>query len=84
MPVDRNGTSLTLGDFVTFEQASQGLLRDLPVEDQIAIKAQIGKRLEIRGFNDQGNSELEFTDQEGVLHSIWVESSCIVKSNQGQ
>ncbi len=82
MPVDRNGTPIGLRDAVTLEEASQGLLRGLPPEDQLAIKQQVGKELEIVGFNDQGYPELEFVDQSGVYHTIWVENTCVVKRNK--
>ena len=78
--VDRKGTPIAIGDAVTFEQASEALLRGLPEEDQVAIKQQVGKVLEIVGFNDQGNPELEFTDQTGDHHTIWAENSCVVKA----
>jgi len=79
MPQDKNGTSLKIGDYVTFETATQELLYDLPIEDQHAIKAQIGNVFEIKGFNEQGNPELEFEDETGVLHTIWVENTCVMK-----
>ena len=80
MPIDRNGVPITLGEHVIFEKATEDLLRDLPAEDQLAIRTQVGKVLEVKGFNDQGNPELEFVDQAGVLHSIWVENSCVLKA----
>jgi hypothetical protein len=79
-PLDRNGTPIALGDVVTFEQATQGLLRGLPAEDQAAIRQQVGNLFEIVGFNDQGNPELEFVDQAGDHHTIWVEKSCVAKA----
>jgi hypothetical protein len=83
MAVDRNGTPIALRDVVTLEEVSQGLLRGLPPEDQLAIKQQVGKTLEIVGFNDQGYPELEFVDQSGVYHTIWVENTCVVKRKNG-
>jgi len=81
IPADRNGSPLAIGDSVIFKHASEGLLRGLPSGDQLAIRNQEGNALEIIGFNDQGNPELEFVDESGVRHSIWVENSNIEKVN---
>ena len=77
--VDRNGASISVGDTVTLQHVTQDLLRGLPAEDQRAIKQQVGEVLEIKGFNDQGYPELEFVDDAGVHHTIWVENTCVVK-----
>jgi hypothetical protein len=79
-PTDRNGTAVAIGDAVAYVEATQGLLRGLPAEDQVAIKQQVGKVLEIVGFNDYGKLELEFIDHAGIHHTIWVEGSCVVKA----
>jgi hypothetical protein len=78
--VDRQGTPIAIGDSVTFEEATEALLRELPAEDKTAIRRQVGKVLEIVGFNDEGNPELEFTDQAGDHRTIWAENSCVVKA----
>lgn len=55
------------------------LLNGLPEEDQVAIRAQVGKRLKINEFDAYGYAELEFQDQEEVIHFIFVEPKYLVK-----
>lgn len=48
-------------------------LDDLPVEDQEAIRAVIGKALVLNEYDKDGRAELEFRDKRGVIHFIYVE-----------
>lgn len=48
-------------------------LDDLPIEDQEAIRAVIGKALVLNEYDEDGRAELEFRDKNGVVHFIYVE-----------
>ena len=78
--VDANGATLQVGDYVVLLGAPEELLRDLPSEDKAAIQAQIGKSLEVQGFDEHGHAELEFTDMNGTMHFIWVKGLVLQKS----
>jgi len=68
------------GDMVVLEGLSPGFLDDLPLEEQIAIRAVIGKPIkfiEITSFTWRGE-ELEFFDSEyGIGHTLYVDPSFI-------
>ena len=64
------------GDLVILKHAPASLLRGLPDEDQIAIRAVIGKPVIFAGFT-YGQAEIEFKDDEGDTHTIWVETNMI-------
>ena len=49
-----------------------GLLDDLPEEDQKAISEIVGKPIRLVGFDDIGRAELEFQEQDGTIHYIFV------------
>jgi hypothetical protein len=57
------------------------LLHGLPVSDQKAIKEQVGKAMEVEGFDDYGNVELEFFEAGDIhhTHTIWVAPDCLKK-----
>jgi hypothetical protein len=44
----------------------------LPTEDQEAIAAVVGKLILLTEYDDDGRAELEFTDRNGIIHSIFV------------
>jgi hypothetical protein len=67
------------GDEVVLLEAPLSLLNGLPEEDQIAIRAQVGKKLRINEFDVYGNAELEFIDEHDVIHFVWVEPKYLVK-----
>jgi hypothetical protein len=69
---DKDAPSLCPGDSVVLLSVPEALLKDLPVEDQAAIKKAVGGNVSFVDFDKFGDAELEFTDDEGVLHSIWV------------
>lgn len=73
-PKDMNGTSINVGDFVVFCNASDNLLRGLPDEEQHTIKSMVGHSFEVQGFDEHGNIELclEYGDE---VHFIWVDGS---------
>jgi hypothetical protein len=60
------------GDPVVLEEVPQGLLDDLPKEDQQAISEIVGKPIRLNKYDEDGRAELEFTDQHGVIHFIYV------------
>jgi hypothetical protein len=64
------------GSLVILTKAPATLLRGLPPEDKKAIKSIIGKPITLAGFS-YGQAELEFRDDEGGYHSIWVETNFI-------
>ena len=60
------------GDKVLLKRVPPGLLDDLPQEDQKAIHDMVGKPVIFLGYDDSGRAELEFTDEDGVIHFIYV------------
>ena len=76
---DASGTALQVGDHVVLLNASEELLGDLPSEDKAAIQAQVGKSVEVHGFDEHGHAELEFTGLDGTMHFIWVKGSALQK-----
>lgn len=60
----------------------QEFLDDLPVEDQAAISKAVGKTITLNGYEVDGRAELEFSDAEGVIHTIYVDPKFIVKASQ--
>ncbi len=71
---DVNGNPLSEGDQVMFLCAPEELLKGLLTEDQVAIKAQVGKSLNVEGFDAYGKAELEFQSDDEHIHTIWVNS----------
>jgi hypothetical protein len=60
------------GQKVILTALPPGFLDDLPEEDQRAISAVVGTRIRLRGFDDVGRAELEFQEQNGTFHTIFV------------
>jgi hypothetical protein len=54
-----------------------GFLDDLPEEDQRAISAVVGTPIRLLGFDDVGRAELEFQEQNGTFHTIFVDRKFI-------
>ena len=77
--VDSIGQPIATGDPVILREVPEYLVRDLPLEEQDAIRLQKGKTFEIASFDDQGYVELEFSDDQQMLHTIWVKPSCLEK-----
>jgi len=63
----------TAGDAAVLVAIPPGLLNDLPPEDQRAIAEVVGKPIRLVEYDEDGRAELEFTDSENVIHSIWVD-----------
>jgi hypothetical protein len=70
-------TRLKPGDSVILTELPPGLLGGLPAEDPRAISDAVGKPVQLVEYDDDGRAELEFTDADGVIHSIYVNPSFI-------
>jgi len=53
-------------------EVPQGLLDDLPSEDQQAICEIVGKPILLVEYDEDGRAELEFRDRDGNFHFIYV------------
>ena len=51
----------------------EGFIDDLPEDDQRAITAVLGKPIILNGYDEDGRAELEFTDNQDVIHTIYVD-----------
>lgn len=80
LPFDRDNEEIILGDSVRIIEIPACLLDGLPEEDQIAIRAQLGKVLIVEGFGEDGSVELEFIDIAGAIHFIWIAPRCLEKT----
>jgi hypothetical protein len=68
-----SGKSLSKhGRKVVLEKIPPGLLDGLPGEDQRAIAAIVGVPIRFLGFDD-GRLELEFVEENGTIHTIYVD-----------
>ena len=76
---DRKNNLLKVGNQVMVIRIPQSLPEGLPEEDVIAINSQMGKTLIIEGFSENGDVELEFFDDFGHSHTIWIDASCLKK-----
>ncbi len=65
------------GEMATMNAAPPGLLQGLPVEDQQAILAAVGKPMRVLDIDSDGRAELEFTDKDGVVHFIYVDAGFV-------
>ena len=65
------------GDAVVLRELPSGLRVDLPTEDQRAISEVVGKAIQLNEYDDAGRAELEFTDNQGVIHFIYVNPNLI-------
>lgn len=65
------------GDFVLLTKVPPGLLEGLPLEDQRAIRAVVGKPILLSEYDKDGRLELEFTDRKGTIHFIYVQPSFV-------
>jgi hypothetical protein len=64
------------GRLVILGSATPELLKGLPEEDQIAIRAIVGRPVTYVGHT-YGQAEIEFVDGSGDGHTIWVEPSLL-------
>jgi hypothetical protein len=67
------------GETVFLVEIPPGLLNDLPSEDQRAISQAVGKPVRFVEYDEDGRVELEFTDAENVIHSIWVDPRYVAR-----
>jgi len=61
------------GELVILTRIPPGLLEGLPSEDQHALADVIGKPVLLSEYDDTGRAELEFKDDEGIIHYIYVD-----------
>jgi hypothetical protein len=76
---DSIGKRLSVNDTVLVQRIPEELLKDLPVEDQDAINGCLGQFLTIVSFDSYEHAEIEFTDQQGNFHTIWIHTNCLLK-----
>jgi hypothetical protein len=69
-------SNLQPGDLVIILSVPPTLLSGLPEEDQVAIRAVIGKPVIFTGMS-YGQAELEFKDSRGDEHTIWIDADQI-------
>lgn len=67
---------------VLLVEAPPGLLDNLPIEDQQAIREALGKPMLLNGYDDNGRAELEFKDEGGVMHFIYIDPALIRPANR--
>ena len=60
------------GDLVILIEIPEGLLNDLPREDQEAISDVVGKPVRLNEYDSDGRTEIEFTDTHGTVHFLFV------------
>ena len=77
--LDRNQNLVIDGDHVKIIDIPERLTAGLPKEDVVAINSQVGKVLIVQGFEKNGSVELEFIDDAGHFHTIWIEPSCLLR-----
>jgi hypothetical protein len=58
---------------VILKSLPAGFLDDLPAEDQRAIRAVVGKPVVLNEYDADGRAELEFKDDNDVIHFIYVD-----------
>ena len=64
-------------DKVVLTSAPPELLAGLPAEDQAAVTAIVGKPVALVGYDEDGRAELQFTDDRGVIHFLFVAPSLL-------
>jgi hypothetical protein len=69
-------TEFEPGDRVILQSGPASLLRGLPKEDKKAIRSIVGQLVLLARFS-YGQAELEFKDEQGDDHTIWVETALI-------
>ncbi len=65
------------GEEVLLLGVPRGLLSDLPAADQAAIAAAVGRPVRVTNYEADGRVEVEFTDEGGTIHFLYVEPSQI-------
>jgi hypothetical protein len=72
------------GERVVLEKVPPGLLNGLSEEDQRAISAIVGVPIRFSGFDDDGRLELEFVEDGGTIHSIYVDRKFVKATKSGR
>ncbi len=74
------------GERVVLEKLPPGFLDGLPEEDQRAISAIVGVPIRFSGFDEDGRLQLEFVEDDGTMHSIYVDRQFVkaTKSTRGK
>jgi hypothetical protein len=70
---DPPNTRLKPGQKVLLKALPKGFLDDLPHEDKQAISDAMDKPILLRNYDSSGRAELEFTDEHGVIHFVYVD-----------
>jgi hypothetical protein len=65
------------GEMVVLTGLPPGFLNDLPKEDRLAISRVIGKRIALKGFDQDGRAALKFAEENGTIHFIYVSPTFI-------
>ncbi len=65
-------TKVKPGVAVVLTKIPPGLVDGLPTEDQRAISEIVGKSVLLVGYDADGRADLEFKDDDGTIHFIWV------------
>ena len=60
------------GEMVVLTKLPPGFLDDLPKEDQLAISSVVGQAIILNRYDEDGRAELEFTEENGTIHFIYV------------
>ena len=50
-----------------------GFMDNQPQEDQRALLAAVGSQVKFNGYDEHGRAELEFRDDEGSWHFIYLD-----------
>jgi hypothetical protein len=58
---------------VKLTEIPPGLLDDLPLADQRAISAIVGRPILLTAYDADGRAELKFVDENDIIHFIYVE-----------
>jgi hypothetical protein len=70
------------GSKVVLAKLPPGLLDGLPEEDQRAISAIVGVPIKLSGYDD-GRLVLEFVEDSGMIHSIYVDRQYVKTTKRG-
>lgn len=68
------------GDKVVLTAVPPGMLDDLPSEDKQAITEIVGKPILLTQFDEDGRAELEFQDENGNFHVLYVKPEFIINA----
>ncbi|MGB2642249.1 MAG: hypothetical protein WBG02_08875 [Candidatus Acidiferrum sp.] len=60
------------GEMVVLTGLPTGFLSDLSRQDQLAISDMVGKEIRLNRYGEDGRAELEFKDNNGTVHFVYV------------